>query len=327
MADLTREQIMKWLESEENEFYIEPFRKKHDISPESSTLYVTLGRLCKERVLKSLGRGLYRKVKRVEPIRWHLADEGKFLELAYPKSRDDNTEFGFEDYINLSPGDLIVVGGVSNYGKSALVLNIMGENVDKYEFLLMGNEYATLGGRPSPKFKRRMMRMNWVNWLNGEGEPKFTLLPIRANFEDYIEPDKINIIDWINLTTEFYRIGQIIEDIKAGLGDGLAIIVLQKEEEAEMARGKGFTRDLADVYFTIDPFGDWQSRLTVGKVKDYKKRITGRMWGFSIVDGGANLHNIREIKKCPDCRGKGYIRFGQGYKPCEGCEGLKYLDI
>ncbi len=247
MAELTRAQIEKWLEAEEIEFYIEPFRKKHEISPESSTLYVTFGRLCKERILKSLGRGLYRKVKKVEPVRWHLADEGKFFELAYPQSRDDNTEFGFEEYINLSPGDVIVVGGVSNYGKSALVLNIMGENVNKYDFLLMGNEYATLGGRPSPKFKRRMMRMNWVDWLDGDGEPKFTLLPIRANFEDYIEPDKVNIIDWINLTTEFYRIGQIIEDIKAGLGDGLAIIVLQKEEEAEMARGKGFTRDLADV--------------------------------------------------------------------------------
>ncbi len=321
---LTREQICQWLLSEEDEFYIDKFRAKHQINPDSSTLYVTFGRLCDERKLKKLGRGLYRQVKFIKPIDWRDTDEEAYFDLAYPYGHEDNSSFGFEDLINLSAGDLIVVSGVSNTGKSTFVLNILGENVARHKCILMGNEYATLGGKPSPKFKRRMMKMSWVNW--NDGSSPFVLLPIREHFEDYIEPGAINIMDWINLTDQFYKIGQIFEDIKVGVGDGIAVAVLQKEEQAELARGKGFTRDLADVYFTIDPFGDWESRLTVGKVKDPKKRVTGRSWAFKIVDGGANLHDIREVVRCNVCYGKKWKRSGNTSIPCDACDRKGFIN-
>ena len=43
--------------------------------------------------------------------------------------------------------------------------------------------------------------------------------------------DKINIIDWINLDADrLYDISKIMDDIKAELGRGIGIIVLQKRE-------------------------------------------------------------------------------------------------
>ena len=158
--------------------------------------------------------------------------------------------------------------------------------------------------------------------MNGDGTPKFDLLPIRENFEDYVERGKLNIIDWINLTDQFYKIGKIFEDIKVAAGDGVAVAVLQKEEQQTLGRGKGFTRDLSDLYLTIDPLGEYQSRLTVGKVKDAKGWVTNRSWGFKIIDGGANLGGIREIKKCRNCWGKGYTNRGS----CEDCLGTGWID-
>jgi hypothetical protein len=196
----------------------------------------------------------------------------------------------------------------------------------------MGNEYTTLDGIASPKFKRRMMAMaeNWLTddgeqngWLKDNGEPKFQLLPVKENFEDYVESGKINIIDWINLSGDkSYDIGKIIENIKTNIGKGIAIVVVQKSENKELGRGGDYTRDMADVYFTLDPLGKIGTRLSVGKVKAYKHSVTGRSWGFEIRDFGANLTNIRELKKCYSCHGTG-SKFG---KECSTCFGKGWLD-
>ncbi len=274
----------------------------------------------KKPLLKQMGRR-YRVLQEIEPVRWWEAEDDEVFDFAFPWGHEDNTDFGFSDLMSIYPGDLIVISGVSNSGKSALALNILGENVDKHPCVLMGNEYTALDGQPSSKFKGRMMRMKWVDWFTENGA-KFDLLPIRSNFEDNIQPDKINIIDWINLTDQFYQIGRIIEDIKAKIGKGVAIVVLQKEEDATLGRGKGFTRDMADAYFTVDPYGEWQGRLAIQKVKTPKGRVYNRHWAFSIVDGGANLHNIREIYKCHKCWGKGYTKNGK----CIECEGFGYTE-
>lgn len=326
MAEITKAQMEIWLDTEEDEFYIDKFRTKHQVDPESDNFYKVISRWCIEKKLKRLGRGLYRKIKPIKPVRWRDADETKYYDFRWPKSHTDNSTFGFEDTINVSAGDLVAIVGVSNFGKSTIALNILGENVDINPCLLMGNEYTTLDNMPSPKFKRRMMRMDWVNWVSENGEDKFLLLPVRDNFEDYIEAGKINIVDWINLRENVYRIGGIFEDMKAQVGDGVIVAVLQKDEDRDLARGRGYTRDMADVYLKIDPHGKDESRLTVDKVKDPKKPITGRMWAFKIIDYGANLANIREIVKCHTCWGKGWKKQGNSSIPCDMCGKMGYID-
>ena len=103
---------------------------------------------------------------------------------------------------------------------------------------------------------------------------------------------------------------------------------LQKANQRgkEWADGGEFSERFSDLYLTIDPFGKHESRLTVGKVKDPKKTITGRMWAFQIVDFGANLHAIREIVKCPRCYGKGWKRAGNTSIPCDECLQKGYVD-
>lgn len=323
VQQLTKTQVEWWLENEEDEFYLDKLRTKHQIDPESDNFYKAISRLCDEKKLRRLGRGLYRKIKPVKPIQWRDADESKYYDFKWFKSHSDYSTFGFEDTINISANDLVVIAGVSNYGKSTLALNLLGENVDTNPCILMGNEYTTLANMPSPKFKRRMMRMNWVDWGTPDGKDKFLLLPIRKNYEDYIEGGNLTIIDWINLTDNFYRIGKIFEDIKTATGNGVAVAVIQKEEGADLGRGRGFTRDMADVYFSIDPYGKGESRLTVGKVKDPKRPIEGRIWAFKIVDSGANLTEIREIERCKKCKTKGFTPAG----PCQSCNGKGYVDV
>jgi len=271
--------------------------------------------------VRHVGYGKYRGVKKFDNLRWWEVSTMEPFEFGFPMG-DDFSSFGFEETLLLYPGDIVVVGGVSQAGKTAIVLNMLRENADRHKCLLMGSELATADGKISPRTLGRLNRMDW-DWMN-EARPKFDLLPVREHYEDYIDGQHdIYFIDWINITDNFFLIGKVMDDIHANSGQAISVIVLQKSEDAKLARGRDFSRDLASCYLTIDILGNWQSRLTVVKAKSPKGTILdGRTWGFEIVDGGSRLHNIREMTKCRYCWAKGYTARGE----CEHCDGKGYID-
>jgi len=286
-----------------------------------------LRQFVKKRIIKPSGRndGFYRVVKQVEPVNWwndEISEDP--INFLFPRSHEDDTEFGIEDLVEVFSGDMILIAGTSNFGKTTLALNILGENLALMPCALMGSEYTAADGKVSPKFKRRMNRMKWVNWIE-DGKPKFQLYPVGSDYEDYVQPDSLNVIDWISLPGEYYLIDTVMKSIKDKIGKGIAVVVLQKNRNVEYGEGGERTERYADVYITVDSYGN-ESMITLGKVKAPKGRVAGRTWAFSIVDYGANLHNIREIVKCPKCWGKGYTGSANNYKRCDSCNGLKFID-
>ncbi len=324
---LTTAQLEKWLEQEPNEFGIEQFRRKYNIDADSNLLYVVFNRWVKDGVLRRLERGWYHKITPVEPVKWWNGEEPDPLNFKFPYSHDDGTGFGLDDCIEVFAGDLILISGRSNFGKTAFALNIMGENIDLFpkQPVLMGSEYTAADGKITPKFKRRLGKMTWVEWVK-DGQPRFELLPVGADYEDYARADTLNLFDWISLPGEYYMIDRVMKAIKDRVGNGLGVAVLQKNKGAEFGEGGERTQRYADVELRLDAFGDNETLLTIGKVKASNGRASGRTWAFSIVDYGANLHRIREVVKCSTCWGKGYTGVANNYKRCNTCNGLKYID-
>jgi hypothetical protein len=257
---------------------------------------------------------IYRAIDReYTSIDWLNASEAPPLAIRWPYGIRDNTSFGFDGHVVISPGDIVVIAGVSNMGKSAMCLNLLWNNMDTYPCTLMGNEYE------AGKFKRRVAHMNWANPVDGQGEPKFELIERYDNWADIIRPDNINIIDWINLGDAFYQIGAIIQGIKAKLRNGIAVIVLQKTETKSLGLGGGFSEHLASLYLLID-----QGRLTVRKAKEwYEVNPNGKMYGFQIEDAGSKFANIREVIKCRSCNGAGRTNRGE----CQECESRGYVEL
>ena len=280
-----------------------------------------------QRVVKpsGLNDANYKVLLPVEPVVWDDEDNEDPLDFRFPRCYEDGSEFGIEDFVEVFAGDLVLVTGDTNYGKTAIALSILGENLGLMPALLMGSEYTAVNRKVSPKFKRRMRRMNWVEWKI-DGKRRFELLPVGSDYEDYVEPDQLNVIDWISLPGEYYLIDRVMKAIKDRVGRGIAVVVLQKNKGQEFAEGGQRSERYADVVLKVDPFGEGESLLTIGKVKAPKGRATGRTFAFGIVDYGANLHNIREVVKCRKCWGKGYIRSGQNNIRCDGCMGKKYID-
>ena len=333
--NITREMVRIWLQCLEanKEFHFKQALDGNYQPSDLGMLRKMFHDFVKEKLVKPCGRkdGWYKVIPKVEPVKWWEADEKKYYDLLFPCGRGDGgnqvSTFGFEQSIGVSPGDLIVMAGQSNSGKTTLALNFLAENLLKHSCVLMGNEYATLDGRPSPKLKRRMLKMKWASW-QVDGKSKFDIIPVSDCYEDYIVPDKINILDWISTPEgmQVWEIGWLIQKIKKAVGQGVAIICLQKNSAKEFGEGGEPTERFADVYFKLDQISDDESRLRVGKVKEPLQKIMGKQFYFRIVDSGANIADITEIFSCQNCRGRGRLGSDwKGWSPCEKCDAKGFI--
>jgi hypothetical protein len=329
MAERLSDKLRDFLKTAEgHDVELSYLRRELHIDPQSASdanLRVLMsGVLVDEKIVRPSGKkdGIYHVIRQIKPVSvFGVSRERRPpYPLMFPKDKITEMEMSFAEAVVIREGDLILISGLSNFGKTALALNFCGENIDKNP-VLMGNEYTTPDLEPTPRFLNRLDAMNWVQWSDENGD-RFTLLPVREDYAEHVMKDKINIIDWINIETgEHYMIGTILDGIKKNLGKGIAIICIQKAEGAESGRGGQFTKDFTDCELLIDRFGESDVLLTIGKVKEYSKRVIGNTYAYEISQG-VKIVNFREVKKCTWCKGTGYTK---GEK-CIQCQGRKFID-
>lgn len=321
LSDAVREFIK---DAQGKDVSLDYLRKELRIDPKSpafNTLRVIMLRLADDKIIKPSGRkdGIYKVITQVKPIQVFGKDVRPPINIKFPRDYYTTEEMSFARDLVIREGDIILLSGQSNQGKTTLCLNFAGENIDANP-VLMGNEYTSIDNEPTSRFMSRLKAMDWIEWNNGTGD-KFTLLPVRSDYAEHIVKDRINIIDWINIPTELYMIGSIMEDVKKEVGRGVAIIVIQKAEGTDSGRGGQFTKDFADVEILIDRFGEKEVLLRLGKVKESTAQMYGRGFVYSI-ENGVKITNFREVIKCGLCHGKGWI----ANKPCVSCDKMGYVD-
>lgn len=238
----------------------------------------------------------YRVIDRtISELDWLGADPEDTLTLGWPRGVNDGTTFGFDKFVKIYPGSIIVIAGVSNMGKSTWMLNFMVENMDAYKCIYMTSEL----GRE--EFAARMTGFDWVELLNGDGKPKFKTLTRYDNYHDIIEPDAINIIDYLRVDGEFWQVGKFIDQIKQKLNRGLAVIAIQKnppkqygkvKEDNLLGLGGKFSQELSRLYLSID-----FEKLTVVKAKSWHSvNPNGKRYRFKIIGRGAKFNEIYEVQ-------------------------------
>ncbi len=332
MPELVVETVREFLLAlQGKEIDLDTLRRELHLDPNGKSwdgLRTMMHRLAEQKIVKPSGKrgGVYKVITQVKPVQVFgvIRERRPPFDLIFPKDFDTGREMMFAEDAVIREGDLILISGMSNFGKTTLCLNFCGENIDKYP-VLMGNEYTTIDQEPSPRLLTRLDGMDWVEWVDVDGNDKFTLLPIWDDYAEHIVKDKINIIDWINLQGEYYMISPVMEAIKRALGRGIGIIALQKNEGFTAGRGGAPTKDFADCELLIDKYGDSEILLTIGKVKEYKNRLLGKTYAYGI-SGGVKIINFREVVKCHVCYGKGWAKAGNSTKPCDTCGKTGYIN-
>lgn len=306
-------------------------------SPGDANLRVMMSStLLKQKIVVPSGHndGIYKVVKQVKPVRVFGLDRKTRppFPLNFPRDYETGMEMGFAESLIIREGDLITTGGGKSRGKTTFCMNLAAMNIDSHP-VLMGNEYTVEVDEknvPAPRFLERCLRMaEWVNWTDEEGKDKFTLWPIDEDYAMYVEPGKLNIIDWIDIDGgAAYEIGSVLKGIKKSVGSGVVVVALQKSEFSADPRGGQYVRDYSDLELTLDGFGKNPDDvlLTIRGAKERREGtppIVGKTYAYTIWAGGTQVRNFREVKKCNRCFGSGKSRD----KECDNCWGKGYQDV
>lgn len=214
---------------------------------DQTTFRVILHRLSKRGIIEKHGQkdGVYRRIDtEVEPLDWMNADTTP-LPLQFP--------FGIERLVNLYPGNIAVIAGAPNAGKTAFILNFIRMNQDNHEIHLFTSE----GGKEELRMRLSKFDCPLSSW-------KFSAWDRSGDFADVIKPDAINIIDYLELHDDFFKVGGMLKAISDKLKTGFALIALQKNTGRDEGLGGARSLEKPRLYLAMDA-----GRLKIVKAKSW----------------------------------------------------------
>lgn len=241
-----------------------------------------LSELAKEKIIERTGskNGNFRLISDEAPDIDIYAPKKEFLKLQFPLE--------LHSYYHAMPKNIIIIAGTQDAGKTAFLLRFVAMNMNRgmkirYQTSEMGT--AELQNRLEMFEDIPMNQWERVNFKENS-----------SNFQDYILPNGINVIDYLEVTDNFYLVGSELKKIFDRLETGIAVIGLQKDFKAELGRGGTFSLEKPRLYVSLTSNPPEGGIAKIVKCKNWAdKRINpnGRECNFKIRDG----NQIRQVTK------------------------------
>jgi hypothetical protein len=172
------------------------------------------------------------------------------------------------------PRNIIVVAGEPDSGKTAFLLNFVQMNMEDFEIHYFNSEMGEmeLRSRLSKFGTPGLQEFQKVHWWERS-----------SDFADVVRPDAVNVIDFLEITEDFWKIGTWIKQIHDRLKKGIAVIAIQKKRGAEMGRGGHVTLEKPRLYLNMEP---GKVKIVKGKNwRDEENNPNGQELTFKLVKG------------------------------------------
>jgi len=177
------------------------------------------------------------------------------------------------EYASLPPRSIVGVAGFTSSGKTSFLLetaelNILTQSLPVYYWY---NEMS------EDKFTYRCEDFPALTqaWKAGKFVPV-----MQSNFEfaDVLQPDAINLIDYIDRDNDVFLIGEDIKKLYTPLNNGVVIFALQKKAYLDLGYGGNMSVKLSNLYIALDiKHQSGQSMHCSAKIikcKDWKRMDT-----------------------------------------------------
>lgn len=250
-----------------------------------STLRTYLHRMTEAGIIaKTRVDGTFRKVdsdKKV--IDWRAANLDNIIPLKWP--------FELEKYALMYPKNVVIIAGSKQEGKTTFLYDFIKLNCHRYQIDLYNSETGP-----------EQMKDRFTD-LGMPEDAAFNVYERYDNFADVIEPNRISVIDYLDMNSEFYLAGAEIDAIFRKLTTGIAVIGMQippptvtyvkgvrKVIDRDYAYGGGSTAKRAFIYVSMS-----SRRLKLKHVKKPAQKgvVPDNMtWEYSFDDSGqfSNIH-------------------------------------
>jgi hypothetical protein len=190
--------------------------------------------------------------------------------------------FDLHRMVKIFPKNIIVIAGEPNAGKTALLLNIVRNNMAGKEIVYFSSEMG------ESEFHERLSKFEGIDMDDWDFEP----YERSEAFHHVIRPDGFNIIDFLEVHEDFYAVGGRLREIHDKLKNGIAIVAVQKNPGCRAGLGGGRGMEKPRLYISLSENGPRGGICEVVKAKSYiGPNPNGKQLEFSIKDGWQILSN------------------------------------
>jgi hypothetical protein len=207
-------------------------------------------RLVQKGVLEPTGRnGVFRKPDRECEAMNLLEAPVESVPLWLP--------FNIHRMVEIMPGNIIVLAGEPNSGKTGLMLNIVHQNMGRHQVHYFNSEMGA-----SELRKRLELFPN-----TALGEWHFNAYERSGGFADVVKPGpgNLNVIDYLEIHDDFYKVGGELDAIHRKLAGALAIVALQKNKGTDTGLGGFRGLEKPRLYLAVSP-----GRIKIVKAKNWR---------------------------------------------------------
>lgn len=215
--------------------------------------------------------GLYRPVDKNPNIMDLDEEEGTNVNIELP--------FLLHDLVAIYPKNVIIVAGEKDAGKTAFALNTAWMNRNEFDVKYFNSEMG------STELRKRLSKFP-ATYALSEWK-KITWIQQACNFEDHIDPDGLNIVDFLEIKKEAFTVTEDIRRTFDKLKNGLLLIVMQKRSYKEYAVGGEGTLEKARLALNLEHAGrENLCRITVAKNWRGTDNPRGKICQYKIWNGG-----------------------------------------
>jgi hypothetical protein len=184
--------------------------------------------------------------------------------------------FGIHQLVELYPGNIATIGGQKNAGKSAYLLNLAMANRDIQEVHFFSSEQGK---------EEMFVRLSLFQHMSMDEWSKVKFYERSGDFAEVVKPGqgKLNIIDFLECTDEFYRIGGLIRDIFDALHRAVAVIAIQQNPGTEVPIGGYRSTEKSRLHLKMAP-----GELTIKVGKNWARpglNPNGMFVNYKLVNG------------------------------------------
>jgi hypothetical protein len=241
---------------------------------------------------------------------WRVVDgqcKGMKLGSAKAKPLAIALPLGLHELCDIRPGNIIVVAGSPNSGKSAYVSNLVHS---VFNTNTKGNAVSNYSESVAAEMARQIcpgqkLECHFFSSEAGEDEmsSRLELHPggidsfrdvqfweRDRDFADVIRPNALNIVDFLEVYDDFYQIGSWINDIHRVMDKGIAVVVIQKKRGRDVGKGGDVTMEKPRLYVSLEnnaPYGGICKVVKAKFLKHHSLNPNGMEIDYHLIDGHA----------------------------------------
>jgi hypothetical protein len=266
-------EIRQWVEESPGKFHVSDIDRELGLfdRPDKKNRSFVLMQLVEKGVIERVGavRGHYQLIDRT-------CSEINFLEQS-TAAHSLILPFELHKRVKVMPGNIILVAGERNSGKTTYVLQVLYLNNKN---LSCGERLYFTSECPSElRTRLELFDLPLKDW-------NFKAFERSQNFHQVIKPDAVNIIDYLEIHTDFYAVGGLLAEIHNRLTTGIAIVCLQKNRGSDTGLGGARGLEKPRLYLSLSSNPPAGNTIKIVKAKSYVgTNPNGMELDFKLVAG------------------------------------------